>query len=190
MGIWTKKKIRRLNAEWHRDLGYLFSGLIIVYCLSGIALNHVDDWNPDFIIRRTNIKLHEKLDRSKIDSDKAIEISKIVGEKSYKVFDFPNDDHVKIYYDNASLNIDFSKSIGVYEQIAKRPFFYQTNVLHRNSLKAWRWYSDFFALTLIVITVTGLFIVKGKHSLSKRGKWLVLAGIIPPIIVVVVQAIL
>ncbi len=190
MGIWTKKKIRRLNLEWHRDLGYLFSGLLIVYCLSGIALNHIDDWNPDFIIKRTSLTLSEKLERRLIDSDKALELSKMVGEERFKIFDFPNDDHVKIYYDNASLHIDFTKGKAVYEQITKRPFFYQTNILHRNSLKGWRWYSDFFAFTLIVITVTGLFIAKGKHGLSQRGKWLVLAGIIPPVIAIIIQSIL
>lgn len=190
MGTWNKKKIRKLNIEWHRDLGYLFSGLIIVYCLSGIALNHIDDWNPDFVLKRTTVAVPKGIERSDITSDKALELSKMVGENRYKVFDFPTDNHVKIYFDNASLHIDFIKSTGVYEQITKRPFFYQTNVLHRNSLEGWRWYSDFFAVILIVITVTGLFIVKGKHSLSQRGKWLVLAGIIPPVVAVIIQSLL
>ena len=40
---------------------------------------------------------------------------------------------------------------GVYERISKRHLFYQT-------------------VMLIVINITGLFILKGKHGLNGRGK--------------------
>ncbi|MBP7949340.1 MAG: hypothetical protein KA004_06765 [Verrucomicrobiales bacterium] len=52
-------KLRRLNANLHRDIGYFLSGLIFIYCLSGIALNHVDDWDPDFVIHKRTITLNE-----------------------------------------------------------------------------------------------------------------------------------
>ena len=32
----------------HRDLGYLAVGLTLVYALSGLAVNHVSDWDPSF----------------------------------------------------------------------------------------------------------------------------------------------
>ena len=54
---WSKKGLRRLNIATHRDLGYFFSVLVIVYCLSGIALNHVDDWNPDFILTKQELTI-------------------------------------------------------------------------------------------------------------------------------------
>ena len=50
-------KIRRLNIATHRDLGYFFSSLIITYCLSGLALNHINEWNPDFIIEKQKIEI-------------------------------------------------------------------------------------------------------------------------------------
>jgi hypothetical protein len=31
----------------HRDFGYLFFGVTLVYAVSGIAINHLDDWNPE-----------------------------------------------------------------------------------------------------------------------------------------------
>ena len=53
------RTLSRFNVATHRDLGYFFSVLILIYCISGIALNHVDDWNPDFIISKKNISFTE-----------------------------------------------------------------------------------------------------------------------------------
>ena len=187
MSAWKKKKIKRLNRELHRDFGYFFSSLIIVYCISGIALNHVNDWNPDFIIKRETINISKSYSKKEIDKKTIIEFGKLVGEKQYKIYDFPTTTQVKIYYDNASFHLNFKTHKGVYERIYKRPLFYQTNVLHRNSLKGWKWMSDIFAFMLIVINITGLFILKGKHGINGRGKWLIIAGFIPPIIAIIIQ---
>ncbi len=185
---WNKKKIRKLNLATHRDLGYFFSSLILVYCISGIALNHVDDWNPDFILNKKTIKLERTFTADEINDNQVIEFGKLVGEENHKVFDFPTPDQVKIYYKDASLHVYLAKKEAVYEQVSKRPVFYQSNVLHRNSLKGWKWASDIFAFLLIVINITGLFILKGKHGITGRGKWLIAAGTIPPIVAIIIQA--
>lgn len=186
----TTKKLRRLNAEWHRDLGYFFSSLILVYCISGIALNHVDDWNADFILHKKNIKLEKQYNIGEIADKEINEFSQLVGQKSYKVYDFPTPDQVKIYYDNSSLHVYFTEKKAIYEHVQKRPFFYQLNILHRNSLKGWKWASDVFAIFLIVINITGLFIVRGKYGITGRGKWLIAAGILPPIVAIIIQALI
>jgi hypothetical protein len=180
------KKIRKLNIATHRDLGYFFSTLIIIYCLSGIALNHVDDWNPDFILKKKKLNIPQSYTKELINDKIILEFSKLVGEKKYKVYDFPTNDQVKIYFDNATLHVYLSKKEAVYEQVIKRPVFYQVNVLHRNSLKEWKWFSDIFALMLIIINITGLFILKGKHGITGRGKWLILAGTLPPVIALII----
>lgn len=184
----TSKKIRKLNLDWHRDLGYFFSALIIIYCISGIALNHVNDWNPDFIIDKKTIAITDNLSRNNVDESKIEDLSKLVGEKDYKIFDFPTNDQVKIYYDNATFHINFSTKKGIYESVYRRPLFYQTNVIHKNSLSGWKWFSDVFAFLLILITVTGMFIAKGKNGISGRGKWLLALGIIPPIVAIIIHA--
>lgn len=182
------KKIRKLNLEWHRDLGYFFSALIIIYCISGITLNHINDWDPDFIIDKKTFSIKENLSFEKIDKNKIESFSKLVGENSYKLYDFPTKDQVKIYYDNASFHINFSTKKGVYESVYRRLFFYETNVIHKNSLSGWRWFSDVFAALLIIITVTGMFIAKGKYGIGGRGKWLLLAGLIPPVVAIIIHA--
>ncbi|NUM53010.1 MAG: PepSY-associated TM helix domain-containing protein [Candidatus Hydrogenedentes bacterium] len=184
----TKYRLRRLNIATHRDLGYFFSSLIVAYCISGIALNHVDDWNPDFIVHKQTVRLDRAYTKAEIDDLAIAAFGTLVGEERYKVYDFPTQDQVKIYYDDASLHVYLSEQEGKYERIVRRPVFYQVNVLHRNSLKGWKWASDIFAAMLILINVTGLFILKGKHGIGGRGKWLIAAGFAPPLIAVLIHA--
>jgi len=183
-------KFRRLNMVTHRDVGYFFSSLIIVYCLSGIALNHVNDWNPDFIIQKETIKIDGTYTTLELTSEVINGFGKQVGEDKFKVFDAPTHDKVKIYYDNASLLINFSEGTGVYEKVIRRPVFFHSNILHRNSLKGWKWASDVFALMLILISITGLFILKGKNGFSGRGKWLMAAGGFPPLIALILYEVM
>ena len=177
--------LRRLTIVLHRDIGYFVSGLVLVYCISGLALNHVDDWNPDFVIERRPITVERSLTRDEVSQSWILGLSSRVGEGDYKVFDFPTASQLKIYYDNASLLIDLDKRSGVYERVVRRPLVFQTNIIHRNSIKGWKWASDLFALLLIVITITGFFMLRGKTGITGRGKWLILAGVIPPVVAVI-----
>lgn len=179
-------KLRKLNADLHRDVGYFLSGLILVYCLSGIALNHVHDWNPDFIIHKRTLAFERTYTTDEITPERIAEFTALVGEASPKIHDFPTPHHVKIYYDNASLLVDLVGKTGTYERVHWRPFIYQTNVLHRNSLKGWKWASDVFGVLLIFLTVSGWFILKGKHGVIGRGKWLIAAGMVPPIAAIII----
>ncbi|OJW84980.1 MAG: hypothetical protein BGO69_10575 [Bacteroidetes bacterium 46-16] len=181
------KKLRRLNVATHRDLGYFFSSLIIIYCISGLALNHINDWDPDFIISKKTVSIGSALSGHDINKTLLARLGSLVGESRYKVYDIPVQGQLKIYYDNASLHVNFDKHSGIYEKVERRPLFYQSNVLHRNSLKGWKWVSDIFAIMLIIISVTGLFILKGKHGISGRGKWFIAAGLLPPVIAIIIQ---
>jgi hypothetical protein len=59
---------------------------------------------------------------------------------------------------------------------------YQVNALHLNRLKGWQWASDVFALILMTLSLTGLFVLRGKYGMARRGKWLVAAGMLPPLL--------
>lgn len=186
MGKWQLKNIRSLNVAAHRDFGYFFSSLIVIYCLSGIALNHVNEWNPDFIITRDSVSFSGGLTKADMTNEMINSLSAKVGEGAYKVFDFPTYNQVKVYYEDASLHLNFETGQGVYENVSRRPVFYEANVIHRNSVKGWKWAADVFALLLIVINITGLFILKGKYGITGRGKWLIGAGLVPPIVAIII----
>jgi hypothetical protein len=68
------------------------------------------------------------------------------------------------------------------QRISKRPLFYQLNLLHYNPGRWWKYFSDIFCISLITVTITGLFLVKGKNGITKRGAVLTLAGILLPLL--------
>ena len=47
-------RLRRLIAVVHRDLGYACAAMTIIYAISGVAVNHVADWNPNYSITATS----------------------------------------------------------------------------------------------------------------------------------------
>jgi hypothetical protein len=71
---------------------------------------------------------------------------------------------------------------GIVEKISKRPLFFQVNFLHYNPGKWWKYFSDIYCISLIIVTITGLFLVKGRNGITKRGAILTIIGIILPII--------
>ena len=48
---------RRINHALHRDIGFLCVGLTLLYALSGIAVNHMHDWNANYSIERFKLTL-------------------------------------------------------------------------------------------------------------------------------------
>ncbi len=178
--------VRRWSRILHRDFGYFLTAFVISYCLSGIALNHVDEWNPDFVVHKQEIVLERAYTEAEVDEALVRRLGGRVGEQEHRIVDVPTPGQVKVYYDDASLHLYLDQRRGLYERLARRPVFYEVNVLHRNSLKAWKWFSDAFSVLLVLVNVTGLLILKGRHGLTARGKWLVAAGLLPPAAALVV----
>ena len=72
------------------------------------------------------------------------------------------------------------------ELLLKRPIFYHINKLHMAAAsKAWVWIADALAAILIFVTLSGLFILKGRNGLTGRGLWLTLLGILLPLFFIV-----
>ena len=64
--------ISKLNRITHRDIGYLIAGLTLIYALSGIALNHKHDWNPNYLIDNQNFSTQIPINRNTINDEVAI----------------------------------------------------------------------------------------------------------------------
>ena len=110
-------------------------------------------------------------------------LSDIEVSNEYKKFYFPTDKRLKVFLKNGNMELDMETGIGLLETVKKRPVLYQINFLHYNPGRWWKWFSDIFCIAWIIISVTGLFIIKsGKHSIKKRGAWWTIAGVILPII--------
>jgi uncharacterized protein len=173
--------LRRLNRAVHRDLGYFFFGMCIIYGLSGIALNHRHHWNPNFIVKQDafNFTLSGGDLKGK---DLALSILEQIGEeKGYKTH-LESGPNMRIFIEGGTVNVNLQSQTGNLETIRKRPVFHQVNFLHYNApKKLWTWFSDLFAAGLIILAITGLFVLKGKNGLSRRGVYFVVTGIAIPL---------
>ncbi len=176
-------RLRKLNRILHRDLGYFFFGMTIIYALSGIALNHRHDWNPNYIITQKSFEKDITATTGEIDKSLALDILEELNiEQSYRTHLIAGD-NLRIFVENGSIDINLSKGTGNIEIIRKRPVFNQINFLHYNTpQKLWTWFSDIYAGGLIILAITGLFILQGKYGISGRGAWLTTLGIIIPLI--------
>jgi len=178
-------KIRKLNRNLHRDLGYLFSFITIIYALSGIGLNHRSDWNPNFIIESTEVNFDQTtlLNKDQLDKIKVKElIEKYTPVEKYKNHYFPNDSTIKIFINDGNIKINLGSGQGTLETSKRRPIFHQFNYLHFNPRKWWTIISDIYAVSLMFLAISGLFILKGKNGIKGRGAWLTTLGILIPII--------
>ena len=162
----------------HRELSYVFAGMLLVYAISGIALNHKSTFNSQYKIERTEFvfpadgTLSTWLDQC--------------GMAGKEIQHYhPDSTTLKVFLKgNSTLTVDLNTHVGVLEQVKKRPFLGSLSKLHYNPGKAWTWFSDIFAVALIVIVLTGLFMLKGKHGLWGIGGIELLIGILIPLLFV------
>jgi len=175
--------LSKLNRVTHRDLGYLIAGLTIIYAISGIALNHKNNWNPNYIFDNRSFITDIPIIRESFNNEDAINILKSIGaDQEFKTFHFPSGNKVTIFINDGFVQINALTGEGVIQKISKRPLFYQINFLHYNPGRWWKYFSDIFCVALILVTITGLFIIKGKNGITKRGAILTIIGIILPLL--------
>jgi hypothetical protein len=168
----------------HRDFGYLFFGMTLVYAVSGIAINHLDDWNPNYVI--TTKEIQTGLDEHSGKADILSMLKEQQEEKNYKNHYFPSDKGLKIFLKDGVVFVNLNTGKGMIEKSRRRPVFREMNYLHYNPAKYWTWFSDLYAGALIALAITGLFMVRGKKGITGRGAWLTALGIIIPVIYLII----
>jgi hypothetical protein len=179
---------RKVNNVLHRDVGYFFFGMTIIYALSGIALNHIADWDPNYDIQNRSVQVDPSSISSSMKSEdiRALLIDLDVDKKIKKHY-YPNPRTLKIFLHGGSMTLNTTSGKGFLETVDRRPIFYEVNYLHYNHTKfLWTWFSDLFAVGLILLAITGLFVLKGKNGLRKRGVWFVLIGFLIPLVFLLV----
>ncbi len=182
------KNWRKTATLLHRDVGYFFAGVVVVYAISGIALNHKEDWDPSFVVERLEVETPYRADNK--DTVTRESVTRLLGEKNigdtYRGHDFPSASKLKVFTKKGSLFVNLDTGTAEYEALKRRPFFYQVNFLHQNPGRAWTFFSDAFCGGLLLVTITGLVMRKGKHGLKGRGGILAALGILVPIVFLVI----
>ncbi len=178
-----RKTLRRWNNALHRDIGYLCVGMTLIYAISGIIMNHFksgDFSHPDYSRSYKEFKVSLPKD-GKADQAYVNKILDQEGERDhYKSF-ITGDKYVQIFLTNGSVYVDLSTGEAQIEQKTPRYVIKEFNLMHYNNLKRfYTWFSDAYAVALIILAITGLFVLRGKNGIIGRGAWLTAVGILLP----------
>lgn len=163
-------------------------GVILIYAVSGITMNHLKDFNPKYDITVNNYTVKGTFPTShKFNKNEIIQLLKEVGEQdNYIKHFYPNNSTVKVFLKSGSSYIlDTQTGNVAYEGIKKRPVFYQLSFLHYNPGTWWTYFSDLFAVCLILICISGILMNKGKRGLFGIGGIELLAGILIPVLALI-----
>lgn len=177
-----KKRWRLWLRAVHRDIGYLAVGLTVVYAVSGIAINHLGEWDPNF---------KSVVDKYQFDlplPDDDIELTAKVVDK----LGLSEDDVRAAFFDSEVLfEVTLQESLavldtstGIMKVASKEPRFMLRviNWLHYNRGKsAWTYIADGYAVLLLYLAFSGAFLLKGRKGLIGRGGILILMGAAIPI---------
>jgi hypothetical protein len=172
---------RPLLRALHRDAGYLVVGLTFVYALSGLAVNHVGDWDPSF---RSYERVHElgralpADDRAAADAVRAALGIAAAPRDVYRA----SGSQLDVVFDKRTLHVDTATGRVIDEGQEARWFLRVANWLHLNrGKKAWRWFADGYACVLLLLATSGMFMLPGRRGLRGRGAVLVAVGVAVPL---------
>ena len=173
---------RKWNNILHRDIGYLCVGLTAIFAISGIAVNHIEDWNPNYKIKNVEFTINPipitSADEMAVDVVKQLNITEEI-ESTFR----SSPEKLKIFFTNQTIDVNAITGQGIYEYISERTFLYDMNFLHLNhAKKAWTYFSDLYAVALMFLAISGLFVLKGKKGIKGRGAWLTVIGVVIPIL--------
>ncbi len=179
------KKFHKINRALHRDLGYLFVGLTLIYGISGVAviLRHIDV-NVSFQTTVIEKKLDKNLNKAQLKAywtEHADVLPKLTRIR------VPDEDEFR-----QEMLIRVKSGRGVYNPVSGelkiklrkyREFFKFVNDIHYNRGGQFTWLALIYAFMLVFFAISGALMLKGKKGFMNRGVWLMLIGIAVPIVI-------
>lgn len=165
----------------HRDAGYLAVGLTVVYASSGIAVNHLADWDPNF----TRAELRHTVPVPLPPSDEAaagVVLAALGVSGPPREVYRAGPDSLEILLEGRTLHLDTRRGQVVEERETPRPLLRAANWLHLNrGKKAWTLVADAYAVGLLLLAGSGLFMIPGRRGIRGRGAVLVVLGALVPV---------
>jgi uncharacterized protein len=173
---------RRWNNILHRDIGYLAVGMTLIYGISGIAVNHTADWNPNYRVDRRAVEIEPILTDVREEMVQQAMARLDIVEAPQNSFR-PDRETLQLFYERTTYSIDLPTGKVIVEDVRPRRVLFEFNQLHLNSPKnAWTYIADLYAASLIFVAVTGMFVLKGRLGITGRGAWLTGIGIAIPLL--------
>ena len=171
-------KFTRLLRIIHRDLGFFVVGITLIYGISGIILNHLGTSDPAYRIEKGTVQLSANLNETELE---AVWLASSDLPPLKRIFRI-DDDRLRLFLESGTGEYNVADGNVSYERHHKRVIVFWMNRLHYNKVKGWTPVADFYAGALMLLAISGLFIVKGKKGIAGTGKWYLVAGIVIPVI--------
>lgn len=182
---------RRAWRPWlraiHRDIGHFVIGLTVIYAVSGLAVNHLADWDPNF---KDVHRIHQvATPLPSGDRPAAARVLSVLGVHKNPEDVYSSADHeLDIVFAKETLHVDTQSGRVVEEGQEPRPLLRIANWLHLNRGKrAWTYVADSYAVFLLYLAISGLLMMPGRKGLFGRGGLFALLGIALPVLYVVLS---
>ncbi len=167
----------------HRDIGYLAIGFTVIYAVSGIAQNHIEDWGDvSYVASERTLAIPAIAD----DVPDAIAIQKVadaagLGAPSSSL---RAGDEIHLEYANGSKVTAIGTEVTIQAR-ERRAFIGIANWLHKaRGKKAWKYVADAYAVLLLYLAISGIFMIKGRLGLKWRGAVMITTGVAVPVLYV------
>jgi hypothetical protein len=185
LGSLLKKRWRGWLRAVHRDFGYLAVGFTLIYAVSGLAINHIADWDPNFTSSEKTITI-PPIDVD-LPDDAAVKIVTDAAGTGKPDDVFRAGDEIRLSYSSGAQVTAIGDTLTV--QARKPRFFLRVaNWLHYNrGKKAWTYMADVYAIMLLYLAISGIFMIKGRLGLRWRGAILISLGVGVPLTYVIVS---
>jgi len=181
LAVRLRRRWRAVLRSLHRDIGYVLVGLTFVYAASGLAINHIDDWNPNFVDQQSTITLDAPLPAD-TDAAVAVILQKLgIDERPESVDDFGS--QLELGF-GANRTVRADREAGkIFDDHQEPRFFLRVaNWLHYNRGKAaWTYIADGYAVLLLFLALSGTVMLKGRKGFVGRGAILIGLGLLIPV---------
>lgn len=175
----------------HRDLGYFFIGITIIYAITGFILSTRGlGW---FMEKHTftttiekNVKIEDIRDRVFININQNNilnqydkEFQDLVKEKIKRVL-FKKRENDIYHFGTRGLRIQYNVNNGVTEIKYRGYYLFLEKFISAHKTKndtAWFYISLIYSIVLAFFAISSIFMIKGKYGFKKRGVYLFTLGI-------------
>jgi hypothetical protein len=154
--------------------------LTLLYAISGVAVNHIKEWNPSYSVERVETNIGPVVGNP-ADAATALMILARLGEQgklesSYR----PDRNSLQLFVEGRSITVDLASGHVVHDRAIPRPILREMNFLHLNHpKKAWTWFADLYAVALAFLAISGLFML--RRETMPRGLVLTGIGVVIPL---------
>ena len=162
-------KFRKVCRWLHRQLGFLAVGLTLAYAISGIAVNHSHHWDANYE-RTREISHIDPVGRGDTAEVAPVVLARLDLDQPVKSTWRAAPDHLQVFVEGATIDVNLVTGEVIRDGFSRRAVFYELNFMHLNTGKApWTGIADTYAGILIVLGLTGIFLLGGRKGLAGRG---------------------